>query len=266
VPLCGTIEETIAGYDAELRRKLRKLTAEYRFRPITAAAEIERVRTEMLVAYGEARHGWRAVHPSFEEVARAARGGCLHLLLHGDEPVGAHLGMAYEREGRRYFATIRFGYPAAVFQDARRLRDANAMSAHLALRHALDAGFQFYDIGTSVARPDGGLLQFKRRRGGALDPWGCSWMWLRLPRPGASQLLWDSPVFTLERGGLALNVGIPPGKTLEEAAKRIHELGYAGLRTVRVHGAPADGDIAGAVSALYARHGAAPALEIVEAS
>jgi hypothetical protein len=46
--------------------------------------------------------------------------------------------------------TLRFGYPATVFNDKRRLGDANAMNTFLALEWALENGYGCYDMGSCV--------------------------------------------------------------------------------------------------------------------
>src|SRR5262249_23554088 len=152
-------------------RRIRRLSERgYRTRHVQDDAEIARLDREMLVPFSNARHADNATHILPEQVQKIAHAGRLDLLLAGDEPVGAHLGYYHFQGGKRYWTTLRFGYPASVFNDPKRLAEANTMNLHLAMKYAIDAGSDYYDIGVSLARPDGGLLQFKRRRHGFLDP------------------------------------------------------------------------------------------------
>lgn len=113
--------------------------------------------------------------------------------------IGCHLGCEVVRGGKRYWSTLRFGYCEAVFSDAKRLREVNSITTFMALEWALQQGFDYYDIGLCLARPDDGLLKWKRRRGGDIDSLGNhAYLFVRLPKTGTAKFLWDTPMFAVE--------------------------------------------------------------------
>ena len=259
-------EDPLKLCSASTRGHLHKLMKlPWRWRRVTGRAEIARLQDEMLAPFALARHGERAYVVPLAEVERIARKGRLDELLLGDEPVGAHLGAPKLRDGERHFVSVRVGYPKRIFEDRKALGDANAANWLFASRAALEEGCAVHDMGLSPGTPDDGLLQFKRQRGGALDPEGSiSTFWLRLPRAGASTLLWRSPVFALERGGLALHLGVPADLPDEELVQRFHTIGFTGLRAVRLHVArELDTGVVQAISAQFRKQEQPPAVEVI---
>jgi hypothetical protein len=235
VMLGRPLEEIIAGYDSELRRLIRKRRSNYSIRNELNDAEIDRIDVEMLKPYATARHDDSAVQLETDTVQKLAQPefGRLDVVNLDDKPVACHLGCSFIRSGKRYWSTVRFGYPETVFSDRKLLREANSMTTYLALEWALDNGFDYYSIGISLGRPDGGLLQWKRRRKGALDTIGNhGYFYVRLPKVGVAQFLWDAPLFALKHGKLTLHLGIPDGPGEEEIMNRYREMGYSGLATV----------------------------------
>ncbi len=244
VPLNRSIDEITARYNTELRRNLRKNRSRYRMKQALLDDEIETADREMLQPYASARHGPAASQIESHEVQRVARiSGRLDLILLDDEVVACHLGCVITRAGKRYWSTIRFGYPEAVFSDAKRLREINSITTFMALEWALENGFDYYDIGTCLARPDDGLLEWKRRRGGDVDTLGNhGYMFVRLPRVGAAQFLWDTPLFAVEGKKLTLHLGLPDGPSDEEVASRYREMGFGGLFKIYLHCAKNPGE------------------------
>lgn len=237
VPLGRTIEDVTSNFHSQLRRELPKKRKSYRMQQVLDSAEIERVDREMLRPYANARHGDDAAQIELGEVKRMAQKyGRLDLLLLGDEVVGCQQGHVIVRAGKRYWSTNRCGYPDAVFSDPKRLRDSNSMNIYLAMEWAIENGFDYYDIGSSLGRPGDGLLEWKRRRGGELDMMGNStYFHIRLPKVGSAQFLWDAPLFAVERHKLTLHLGLPDGTRDEDAASRYREMGFGGLFKVYVH-------------------------------
>jgi hypothetical protein len=263
VPLGRTVDEILATYDGELRRRLRKQRGEYRFRQVVDDAEIAEVSRTMLEPYAAARHGSATQQLDREVVRKMAQGsgeGRLDLVLKGEEAVGCHLGYGLTWNGKRYWITLRFGYPEAVFSEQKRLRDINSINTFLALEWALGNGFDFYDIGAAIARPDDGLLQWKRRRGGAPDLLhNDGFFFVRLPRAGAAQFLWDAPLFAAGEGKLTLRLGLPLGPTDDEAIKRYREMGYGGITRIYLYCARPPGDrLLESLRGLYGQSGAPP--------
>ena len=270
VPLRRTIDEVLASYDGELRRRLRK-RAEYRLRQVVDEREALEISRTMIEPYATARHGGEARQISPEAVLRMARGAGgarLDVMVRGEETVACHLGFPFARGGKRYWETIRFGYPEAAFTDPKRLRDANSMNTFLVLIWSIENGFDYYNMGQSPAHPDSGLLQWKRRRGGEAQVLhNDGYFSMRLPRKGAAKFLWDAPLFVASRGGLTLRLGLPNGPTDTEAVHRYREMGYGGLSKVCLHCARPPGEaLMESVRGLFARHASPPAVEAVAAS
>ncbi|MGE8063639.1 hypothetical protein [Pseudomonas sp. NPDC089569] len=237
VPLSRSIDEITAKYNTELRRNLRKNRLRYRMKQALNDDEIENADLQMLQPYAQARHGSAASQIETHEVRRVAKNaGRLDLVLLEDEVVACHLGCVITRGGKRYWSTIRFGYPETVYSDARKLREVNSITTFMALEWALENGFDYYDIGTCLARPDDGLLEWKRRRGGDVDTLGnYGYMFVRLPKSGAAQFLWETPLFAVEGKGLTLHLGLPDGPDEEQIASRYREMGFGGLSRIYLH-------------------------------
>jgi hypothetical protein len=239
VPLGRPLDDIVARYDRELRRTLHKHRSRYTFTQVTDAAAIERFDREMLIPYARARHRERAVIPRLDDVlTMALETGHLHLACCDGVPVACHLADVLERGGQRHFITSRFGYPAAVFEDPKQLREVKAMNTYLALEWSHANGFDFYDMGSAPARPSDGLLQWKRRRDGAVDASHTEeWLSVRPPRALPAAFFWDHPLFSAGSGGLELQLGLAAGVTDDEAITCFHELGFSGLTRVRLHAA-----------------------------
>lgn len=237
VPLGRSLEEITARYNTELRRNLRKNRLRYRMKQALNDDEIESADREMLQPYAQARHGAAASQIESHEVQRVAKNsGRLDLVLLEDEVVACHLGCVINRGGRRYWSTIRFGYPDAVFSDAKKLREINSITTFMALEWAIENGFDYYDIGTCLARPDDGLLEWKRRRGGDVDTLGNhGYLYVRLPKVGAAQFLWETPLFAVEGKKLTLHLGLPEGQSDDEVANRYREMGFGGLSKIYLY-------------------------------
>lgn len=237
VPLSRSIDEITARYNTELRRNLRKNRTRYRMKQALNDDEIESADREMLQPYARARHGSAASQIETREVQRVAKSaGRLDLVLLEDEVVACHLGCVVTRAGKRYWSTVRFGYPDTVFSDNKKLREINSITTFMALEWAIENGFDYYDIGTCLARPDDGLLEWKRRRGGDVDTLGNhGYLFVRLPRTGAAQFLWETPLFAVEGKKLTLHLGVPDGQSDEEVANRYREMGFGGLAKIYIH-------------------------------
>ncbi|WGK88555.1 hypothetical protein [Pseudomonas migulae] len=244
VPLGRSIDEITAKYDSELRRNIRKNRPRYRMVQTLLDDEIEKADREMLQPYAEARQGIHAAQFPAQEVLRIAKTvGRLDLIMLEDEVVACHLGCIITRGGKRYWSTLRFGYVEAIFSDAKKLREVNSITTFMALEWAIDNGFDYYDIGLCVARPDDGLLKWKRRRGGDIDSLGNhAYMFVRLPKTGRARFLWDTPLFAVEGKEITLHLGLPDGPSDEEVASRYHEMVFGGLHKIYLYCAKSSGE------------------------
>ncbi|MBK5004287.1 hypothetical protein [Pseudomonas sp. S32] len=238
VPLGRALEDITARYDSELRRSIRKHRPLYAMRQAATDEEISMADRELLRPYATARQGIHAAQFPTEEVFRIAKTvGRLDLITLGDEVIGCHLGCEVVRDGKRYWSTLRFGYCEAVFSDAKRLREVNSITTFMALEWALAQGFDYYDIGLCLARPDDGLLKWKRRRGGDVDSLGNhAYLFVRLPKKGTADFLWETPLFAVEGNKLTLHLGLPTGASAEQVASRYHEMVFGGLHKIYLYG------------------------------
>ncbi|WP_288099126.1 hypothetical protein [Pseudomonas sp.] len=237
VPLSRTLDEITARYNTELRRNLRKNRLRYRMKQALNDDEIECADQQMLQPYAKARHGSAAAQIDTHEVRRVAKNaGRLDLVLLENDVVACHLGCVITKGGKRYWSTIRFGYPETVYSDAKKLREVNSITTFMALEWAIENGFDYYDIGICLARPDDGLLEWKRRRGGDVNTLGNNgYMFVRLPKVGTPTFLWETPLFAVEGKELTLHLGLPDGPSDEEIASRYREMGFGGLSKIYLH-------------------------------
>ncbi|MBA6116889.1 hypothetical protein JET76_08360 [Pseudomonas putida] len=269
VPLGRSLDDITGRYDSELRRSIRKNRPLYQMRQTVADDEIAMADRDLLRPYATARQGIHAAQFATEEVFRLAKGvGRLDLITLNDEVVACHLGCEITRGGKRYWSTLRFGYCEAVFSDAKKLREVNSITTFMALEWALQHGYDYYDIGLCLARPDDGLLKWKRRRGGDVDSLGNhAYLFVRLPRNGTAQFLWDTPLFAMEGNKLTLHLGLPDGTTDEEVASRYHEMVFGGLHKIYLYGAKSAGDsFLETLRARYANFKSPPLMERVASS
>ncbi|HEN8713053.1 TPA: hypothetical protein U8203_004049 [Pseudomonas putida] len=245
VPLGRSLDDITARYDSELRRSIRKNRPLYQMRLTLSDDEIAMADRDLLRPYASARQGIHAAQFPTEEVFRLAKGvGRLDLITLNGEVVACHLGCEITRAGKRYWSTLRFGYCEAVFSDAKKLREVNSITTYMALEWALANGFDYYDIGLCLARPDDGLLKWKRRRGGDIDSLGNhAYMFIRLPKTGVARFLWDTPLFAVEGNKLTLHLGLPEGSSDEALASRYHEMVFGGLHKIYLYGAKSSGEL-----------------------
>ncbi|MGE5137853.1 MAG: hypothetical protein ACM3JD_00200, partial [Rudaea sp.] len=122
VPLGRALDEIAAGYDAGLRKLIRRRQADYRIRRVDEA-DIDRVERDMLKPFAAARHGARALRLDPGDVRKIALAdwGRFDLVYAGEEAVGCQLSYRFVRAGKRYWRLFYCGYPQAIFADGRRL-------------------------------------------------------------------------------------------------------------------------------------------------
>jgi hypothetical protein len=269
VPLGRPLEDIVAKYDKQLRRRLLKQLPKLEARQVTEDAEIERVYREMLVPFARARHGEGAHNFSIDFVREMALvRGRLDLVSLSGEEVACELGYGMAHAGKRYWVALRFGCTEAVFSDRGRLRETNSLSNFACLIRSLENRFDFYDMGYCLPRYDDGNLQWKRNRGGALETFrNCDFFFVRLPRDSQARFLWNSPLFSLEAGGVTLRLGLPEGPSDEDVVRRYREIGFGGLTRVYLHCARrASDDLLRQLRSRYAHFSVPPELVVLTTS
>jgi len=264
VQLNRSIDEIAVVYGDKLRRVIRQQKAHCEIRHAVDPADIDLAEQLMLRPYALARYGQAAAQIDAAFVRQmASKHGRLDVVYQRGEPVSCHLGFASVRGGKRYWNAMRFGFTEAVFSNPKRLHEINSVNIQIAVEWAMANGFDYYDIGMSIAQPDDGLLQWKRRRGGHLDTGVThSYFQVRLPKSGAAQMLWNSPLFDDQRGALTLHLGLPANVSDEQAIFRYREMGFGGLVSVCVHHARPPGEtLLIAFRQIFSGDGGAPTLK-----
>jgi hypothetical protein len=269
VPLDRPLEDITSNFHSQLRRELQKNRTRYHLRQVLDNSEIEQVDRDMLRPYASARHGNGASQTELSEVKRMAQTyGRLDLLLCEGEVVGCQLGHVINHKGKRYWSTNRCGYLEGIFSDAKKLRNTNAINIHLAMEWAKENGYDYYDIGVSLARPGDGLLEWKRRRGGELCKMGKTGMfYLRLPKVNVDSFLWVAPIFAFEGDQLTLHLGLPQGLGYEEVVSRYREMAFGGLFKVYLHceASPSE-QVVEMLRSLFVEQNHPPTLEVLLSS
>lgn len=268
LPLGRSLDQILATYDDKLRRNLLKQRARYSRRQALNNAEVDHAHLEMLHPYANARHGTSALQMTPEMTREYAQEhGRLDLVLLDDDVVACMLGNESIRKGKRYWVADRAGYPAAVFCDPKTLSQTNSINFHLAIEWAIENGFDYCDIGFCFARPDDGLLQWKRHRGAELSQIclkGYGYFYIRLPAGGEAQFLWDTPLFAIEGNNLTLHLGLPEGLSDDEFMTRYRQMGFGGLSKVYLHCARAPGEqLLAKLCGFYKYHKNQPVVESI---
>ena len=268
VRLGRPVEEIMDTYDDKLRRSLLKQRMRYRVKQALSDAEIEFADREMLNPFAKARHGSSANLISSEKIRSSAlEYGRLDLLLLDGEIVACMLGNASIRKGKRYWIADRCGYPESVYSDPKRLGETNSINHHFAIENSINNGFDYCDFALCFARPDDGLLQFKRRRGAELDTIGLKGyghFYVRLPKTGTAQFLWNTPLFAVERKKLTLHLGLPNGTSDDEFVTRYRQMGFGGLSKIYLHCArPPGKHLLTTLYSFYRHQNSSPLLESI---
>lgn len=272
VPLEQSVDSIMAGYGEKLRRVVRQQLSRVHSVKAEDEALVHFADEAMLRPYAVSRYGPNAAQLDSRLVRQiAARiDGRLDIVYAGDEPVACHLGLTRVRRGKRHWLAVRFGIAQSVFTHPKRLHEINSVNVHLAIQHAKDNGFDFYNLGDCLARPDDGLLHWKRRRGGWLSADMCQeWFYVRLPQAGRADFLWTTPLFSAGWRGrnLSLHIGIPRGRTDEEILARYREMSFAGMTRLVIHHEREIGaDLHDGLAALYRDAGSMPRFELRAAS
>ena len=237
VPLRDGRDQVLERYDVQLRKRLKAQRVRYVTRRVTAPKELDLLLDTMLEPYACARNGDDVVPLDRGVLHRVALGsGRLDVLSLEGKDVGCMLGYPRTLPDANVWVLWRLGYPREIFE-TKRLGDVNAMAVWADLERVMSEGrYDYYDMGSCVAQPDDGLVQWKRRRGGRPSAFHThEWLSVLLPKRGRAQLLWDSPLWAAEAGHLSLNMGLPADQGDAQLLERSRFLKFDGLKRVRLH-------------------------------
>jgi len=232
-----SFESSIEKINKNRSRFYRKNRHSYRLKQVYEDSDIDFVNEKMFRPYAAARHGDSVSHLSRNEIAKMARyTGALNLLYFNDEIVGCHIGKEIVRNGKRYWRSIRAGYPEHVYSESIRFGEINNMNNFLEMEWTFNQGFDFFDLSISLARPLSSVLQWKRSYRGLLSFIGnYSYFHISPPKHQESTFFWHSPLFSKENGALSLHIGIPSTVSNDEAIEYITAMKFGGLANVYLH-------------------------------
>jgi len=237
LPLDRPLEELIRRINKDKLRFYRKNREAYRFRQLLNDEEIEYVDKTMFRPYATNRYGEGAAQlelPVIEKMARDT--GVLNLIYFNDEEVACYIGSEFSRDGKRYWRGTRSGYTEKVYSDSKRFGETNNMNTFMEIEWIIQNGFDYYDIGISLARPNDGVIQWKRAYRGNLDLMGnYTYFYICPPKSNTCEYFWENPVFGLEGKKLTLHLGKPSIKSDEEFIQHIRQMGFGGLSVVYLH-------------------------------
>ena len=269
IPLNRTIEEISSAYDHSMRRVIRQEKSRSEVRHVIDTAAINNAERDMLRPYAAARYGQDAAQINESMVQQiAVKHGRLDVVYQEGKAVSCHLGYGSTHQGRKYWHGMRFGYSEAVFSDPKRLFRINSVNSYLAIEWAIENNYDYYGFGFSLGQPDDGLLQWKRRRGAHLDSsLKRDHFYVRLPKTGAAQLLWNSPLFDDKNGFYDLHIGLPAQVTDAEAIDRYLLIGFGGIKTAYIHHArPISEALLAALQGLFSSYKSATAIKTLSVS
>jgi hypothetical protein len=199
--------------------------------------EIDRLTARWLVPQAQRWYGAASPPVDPAEVRRLALvDGRFDVVFCDGAIVGCRVGYTRTMFDSRFWVNWLTGYDERVADDPRRLDDARSMNAFLDLEHAIEARYNYYDMGSSSAAPFAADVQWKRARGGlpvALE--SHEWLSVTLPRRGAASFLWESPLIGSDRGHLSVWAGCPAGRSDDELVEHCRPLRFDGLRRLFLH-------------------------------
>lgn len=237
LPIDRSFEETLESIGKDKLKFYHKHRNDYHVRRVQDNVEIERLDKTMLSPYATERYGESAAHLALSDVKRMASViGVLNLVYLNGKEVACHIGQEYARHGKRYWHGKRSGYPKEIFSNSKQLGEVNSMNYFLELEWLIQNGFDFYDIGISLARPNDPVLQWKRRLRGHLNKVGnYEYFYLCPPKNNAWDFFWDTPLFGIEKGKPTLHLGKPSLKSDEEFFKRMGQMKFNGLSIIYLY-------------------------------
>lgn len=265
LPLDRPIEELILRMNKDKLRFYRKNRESYHFRPLLEDEEIEQIDQTMLRPYAANRYGEGAAQLEMPLIKKLARDiGAFILVYFNNEEIACYVGSDFNRKDKRYWRGVRSGYPEKVFSDSKVFGQTNSMNTFLEIEWISQKGFDFYDIGISLARPNDGVIQWKRAYRGHLDTMeNYTYFYVCPPKVNTCQFFWETPLFGLEHKKIVLHLGKPNSTTDDDFIHSLRQMGFGGLSTVYLHceHSPSD-NIQTALKNIYAHLDCPPQIKL----
>jgi len=232
-----SFESAISLINKSRVRYYKKNRDAYLLKQVFDDADIDIASETMLKPYADSRHGDGVSHLTREDIVKIARiTGALHFVYLNNELVACKVSKEVKRHGKRYWRSIRAGYPEHVFKDAHRFGEIHNMNIFLAMEWAFNEGYDYFDKSIALARPLNKVLQWKRSYRGLLSLMGnYTYFHIAPPQDQASTFFWHSPLFSKEKHQLTLHIGIPDTTSEVDALEYLSFMGFGGLSVVYLH-------------------------------
>ncbi len=237
LPIDRPLDELIGNIGSDKLKFYQKNRASYRVEKIVADQEINQIDQTMLRSFATHRYGEWALQLKLSKVKSIAlKQGTLNVIYFNEQKVACSLGSSMSRNGKSIWRGERAGFPENVYTHSKTFNEINTMNYFLEIEWACQHGYDFYEIGVSLARPEDNVLQWKRRLRGHLDTMGnYNYFYIRPPKENACDFFWETPLFGLENGKICLHLGKPDDKTDDEFIIRYRSMGFGGLSTIYIH-------------------------------
>lgn len=266
LPLDRPIEDLILRMNKDKLRFFRRNREAYHCRQLLEDEEIEHIDQTMLRPYATNRYGEGAAQLEMPLIKKLARDiGAFFLVYFNNEEISSYIGSDFSRNGKRYWRGVRSGYPEKVFTDSKIFGQTNNMTTFLEIEWVSQKGFDYYDIGISLARPNDGVIQWKRAYRGHLDTMeNYTYFYVCPPKTNTCQFFWETPLFGLEHKKPVLHLGMPISKSDDESINSFRQMGFGGLSTVYLHCEhPPSDDIQTALKNIYNHLDCPPEIKVI---
>jgi len=173
LPLDRPFEKLLENMGKDTVKFFNKQRSRYQVQPITSAQDIAHADQTMMRPFASYRYGDWAQQFELARLQQFAQtpGGLNYVVLDGAK-VSCYVGSEMGRGGKRIWRGERGGYIEPVYTQSKLFNDVNRMTYFLEIEQAFQQGYDFYEYGVSLARPEDGVMQWKRKLRGQLDTMG----------------------------------------------------------------------------------------------
>jgi hypothetical protein len=235
--LSNSIESQIKAIDKNKYRLYKNERPAFSTRLVSDIQDIKRLQKTMLEPYALERYGSAVAQLTDEEVIKmATQTGAFHLVCEGDAEVACHIGSRYEYDGKLHWLSVRAGYPEHIYADSKAYGRINAIDVFLEIEWAISQGYDCFDLSISLANPENGVLQWKRKLRGRLSlKENHEYFYIKPPRGSEPEFFWETPLISVKRGQLILHLGWPASQDEDAFLSRYKQMGFDGLATVNLY-------------------------------